>query len=204
MLEWLDSNSNVKEHPNENYARELMELFSLGVGHYTEKDVREAARAFTGWHTAGNGFRFDARDHDGGAKTILGQTGNWDGGDVARIVLGQPQTARFLVRKFYQFFVSETEVPPDSLLQPLSDLFRRSDFDVTVLVKTMLASRHFYSAYAFRQRIKSPAEYIVGAVRAVYRVYDEQEADYRPLPHQVLVSRLGAMGQELFAPPNVK
>jgi hypothetical protein len=204
MLVWLDSNSNVKEHPNENYAREVMELFSLGVGNYTEKDVREAARAFTGWHTDGTGFRFDARRHDGGAKTILGQSGNWDGGDVVRIVLGQPQATRFLVRKLYQFFVSETAVPPDSLLEPLCESFRKSDLDVTALIRTMLASRHFYSGYAFRQRIKSPVEYVVGAVRAVYRAYDEQDADYRPLPQQALVNRLGAIGQELFAPPNVK
>jgi hypothetical protein len=204
MLVWLDSNSNVKEHPNENYAREVMELFSLGVGHYSEKDVREAARAFTGWHTDGVSFRFDARYHDGGAKTILGQSGNWDGGDVVRIVLGQPQAARFLVRKFYQFYVSENAVPPDSLLEPLCESFRKSDFDVTALIKTMLASRHFYSGHAFRQRVKSPVEYVAGAVRAVYRVYDEQEADYRPLPQLALVNRLSSIGQELFAPPNVK
>ena len=94
MLVWLDSNRNVKAHPNENYARELMELFSLGVGNYTEKDVREAARAFTGWHTDGRGFAFDAGSHDDGPKTVLGQTGAWDGGDVVRIVLGQPAAAR--------------------------------------------------------------------------------------------------------------
>jgi Protein of unknown function (DUF1800) len=204
MLVWLDSNSNVKEHPNENYAREVMELFSLGVGHYTERDVREAARAFTGWHTDGMGYRFEARLHDGGEKTILGQTGQWDGGDVVRIVLGQPQAARFLVGKFYQFFVSETVAPPDSLLEPLCESFRNNDFDVSALIKTMLASRLFYSGHAFRQRIKSPVEYVVGAVRAVCRLYDEQEADYRPLPQLALVSRLSSIGQELFAPPNVK
>ena len=104
---WLDSNSNVKGKPNENYARELMELFSLGVGHYTEKDIREAARAFTGWRTDGEGFAFDARLHDDGLKTVLGQTGAWDGGDVVRIVLEQPAAARFLVRKLYHFLISE-------------------------------------------------------------------------------------------------
>ena len=107
MLVWLDSNTNVKGRPNENYARELMELFSLGVGHYTEQDIREAARAFTGWRTDGEGFAFDARLHDGGPKTVLGQTGAWDGGDVVRIVLEQPAAARFLVRKLYHFLVSE-------------------------------------------------------------------------------------------------
>jgi hypothetical protein len=99
MLVWLDSNSNVKGRPNENYAREVMELFSLGVGNYTEKDVREAARAFTGWRTDGVGFAFNGASHDSGPKTVLGQTGDWDGGDVLRIVLEQPAAARFLVRK---------------------------------------------------------------------------------------------------------
>src|SRR5207244_7295670 len=99
MLIWLDSNNNVKGKPNENYAREVMELFSLGVGNYTEKDIREAARAFTGWHTDAEGFKFKPAAHDGGEKTVLGQKGNWDGGDVIRIVLEQPAAARFLVRK---------------------------------------------------------------------------------------------------------
>ena len=204
MLVWLDSNSNVKGKPNENYARELMELFSLGVGHYTEKDIREAARAFTGWRTDGEGFAFDARLHDGGPKTVLGQTGAWDGGDVVRIVLEQPAAARFLVRKLYHFLVSEKAVPPDSLLEPLCESFRKSDYDIAALVRTILASRHFYSDHAFRQRVKGPVEYVLGAVQAVYRRYGEEEADYRPLPQRVLVGRLGAMGQILFAPPNVK
>lgn len=204
MLVWLDSNSNVKEHPNENYARELMELFSLGVGHYTEKDVREAARCFTGWHSRGNSFRFDAGAHDGGTKTVLGQTGNWDGDDVVRFVLGRPEAARFLVRKFYQFFISETSTPPDPMLEPLCEAFRQSDYDIRTLVKTMLSSRHFYSGYAFRQRVKSPVEFVLGAVQSVYRRFDAAQPEYRPLPQQALISLPGAMGQVLFEPPNVK
>ena len=204
MLAWLDSNTNVKGRPNENYARELMELFSLGVGHYNETDIREAARAFTGWRTDGATFAFDARLHDGGTKTVLGQTGAWDGGDVVRIVLEQPAAARFLVRKLYQYLVSEKSVPPDSLLEPLCESFRRSDYDIAGLVRTILASRHFYSAHAFRQRVKGPVEYVLGAVRAVYRRYGEADAEYRPLPQQVLVGQIEAMGQSLFAPPNVK
>jgi uncharacterized protein (DUF1800 family) len=204
MLVWLDSNSNVKGRPNENYARELMELFSLGVGHYTEKDVREAARAFTGWHTDGASYRFDPRFHDGGSKTVLGQTGAWNGDDIVRIVLSQPAAERFLVRKLYHFFISENAAPPDSLLEPLCDSFRKSDHDIAQLVRTMLASRHFYSPHAFRQRIKGPVEYVLGAVQAVYRRYGEREVDYRPLPQQVLVGWVDAMGQSLFAPPNVK
>jgi len=204
MLVWLDSNSNVKGKPNENYARELMELFSLGVGNYTEKDVREAARAFTGWRSDGAGFAFDARLHDSGSKTVLGQTGPWDGGDVVRIVLEQPATARFLVRKLYSFLVSEKAAPPDCLLEPLCASFRKSDYDIAALVRTILASQHFYSDHAFRQRVKGPVEYVLGAVQAVYRRYREDDAEYQSLPQRLLVPRLGAMGQNLFAPPNVK
>jgi uncharacterized protein (DUF1800 family) len=204
MMIWLDSGSNVKGKPNENYARELMELFSLGVGHYNETDIREAARAFTGGRTNGDGFRFDARSHDSGLKTVLGQTGAWDGTDVVRIVLEQPATALFLVRKLYRYLVSEKAVPPDSLLEPLCDSFRKSDYDIAELVRTILSSRHFYSDHAFRQRVKGPVEFVLGAVQAVYRRYGAKEAAYRPLPQQVLVDRIGAMGQQLFAPPNVK
>jgi uncharacterized protein (DUF1800 family) len=204
MLVWLDSNSNVKGKPNENYAREVMELFSLGVGNYTEKDIREAARAFTGWHTAGEGFRFNPAAHDYGTKTVLRQTGPWDGGDIVRIILEQPAAARFLVRKLYQYLISEYAQPPDALLAPLCDTFRKSEYAIAALVRTMLASQHFYSGHAFRQRVKGPVEYVLGAVQAVYRRYKEGEPEYRPLPQQVLVRHIGAMAQQLFAPPNVK
>ncbi len=204
MLKWLDSNSNVKGQPNENYARELMELFSLGVGNYTEKDIREAARAFTGWHTNTSGFWLNSSQHDDGSKTVLGQAGKWDGADVVRIVLEQPAAARFIVRKLYQFFISETATPPDAFIEPLCEGFRKSDYDIALLVKTMLSSRHFYSDHAFRQRIKSPVEFILGAVRAVYRQYEEADDNYSPLQHRVLIPHLSEMGQILFAPPNVK
>jgi Protein of unknown function (DUF1800) len=203
MLVWLDSNSNLKGKPNENYARELMELFSLGVGNYSERDVREAARAFTGWHTDGHDFKFDPRAHDTGPKTVLHQTGAWDGSNVVHIVLQQPAAARFLVRKLYHFLISETD-PPPALLVPLCEAFRKSNYDIGELVKTMLSSRHFYSAYAYRRRIKSPVEYVLGAVRMICRRYGESDPNYRPLPAQALAPRVTAMGQELFAPPNVK
>jgi hypothetical protein len=206
MLHWLDSNSNIKGKPNENYAREIMELFSLGVGHYTEKDIREAARAFTGWHTNndGYGFEFNARLHDDGVKAFLGQTGNWNGDDVVRIILRQPAAARFLVRKLYHFYVSETQEPPDSFLEPLAESFRKSDYDIAALVRTMLSSRHFFSDHAFRQRIKSPVEFVLGAVRAVYRDYDPKDRNHVPLTQQDFVRQIDSMGQLLFAPPNVK
>jgi hypothetical protein len=206
MLHWLDSNSNIKGKPNENYAREVMELFSLGVGHYMEKDIREAARAFTGWHTDSDGFGFEFNPalHDDGVKRVLGQSGKWNGDDVIAILLKQPAAARFLVRKLYHFLVSETYEPPDRFLEPLADSFRRSDYDISSLVRTILSSRHFFSAYAFRQRIKSPVEFVLGSVRSVYREYDAKDKNHRPLTQQDLVAPIDSMGQLLFAPPNVK
>jgi hypothetical protein len=204
MIVWLDNNSNVKGKPNENYAREVMELFSLGVGNYTEQDVKEAARAFTGWHTNGSGdaYEFSARQHDADPKTLLGKTGNWNGDDVVRILCDQPQAARFLVRKLYRYFISETHDPPAALLEPLAESFRKSDYDIAALMKTMLRSRHFFSEYAYRQRVKSPPEFVLGAARAVAHPTEEQ--DTVRLPPGTLVGRMEAMGQELFAPPNVK
>jgi hypothetical protein len=204
MMIWLDSNSNVRGKPNENYARELMELFSLGVGHYTEKDVREAARAFTGWRTDGVRFTFDAGLHDNGIKTFLGKTGPWDGGDVVRIVLAQPAAAQFVARKLFRLFVSEKADPSASFLEPLCESFRKSDYDIAGLVRTILSSRHFFSAQAFGQRIKSPVEFVLGAVQAVYRRFGEENPEFRSLPQRLLVPWLDAMGQRLFEPPNVK
>jgi uncharacterized protein (DUF1800 family) len=195
MLIWLDSNSNVKGKPNENYARELMELFSLGIGHYTEQDVRQAARAFTGWHTGAGAFTFREDLHDDGTKTVLGQAGRWDGGNVVRIVLEQPACARFLIRKLYRFFISDAAEPPDALLEPLAQALRQSDFEVRVPVEMLLRSRHFFSAYAYRQRVKSPVEFGLGAV------HDLGQGFVSP---RGLVRYLEAMGQPLFAPPSVK
>jgi hypothetical protein len=198
MLIWLDSNSNIRGKANENYARELMELFSLGVGHYTEKDVREAARAFTGWHTDGEQFEFNADFHDDGPKTLLGRTGTWDGGDVVRILLDRPEAARFVVRKLYRDFIGESASPPPRLLTPLADSFRKSDYDIAGLVRTMLHSRLFFSEHAYRQRIKSPMEFVVGTARALVKI------DQAELPPTVLAAQVGAMGQPLFEPPTVK
>ena len=204
MLMWLDSNSNVKGRPNENYARELMELFSLGVGNYTEADVREAARAFTGWHTDGRKFVFNRLRHDEGPKSVLGQSGNWDGGDVVRIVLEQPTAARFLVRKFYRAFISEGAQPPETLLEPLADRFRSSGYDVADLVGTLLRSRLFFSEHAYRQRVKSPVEYVVGMLRALEGKPSAQVDNNLPQGAPPVAGLMEGLGQTLFAPPNVK
>ncbi len=195
MLIWLDSNTNVKGAANENYARELMELFSLGVGHYAEADVREAARAFTGWHTDGDEFEFAADLHDAADKKFLGRSGHWNGEDIVRIILEQPAAALFVVRKLYRFLISENESPADALLEPLAQTFRKSDYDIGLLVKTMLMSRLFLSEHAYRQRVKSPVEFVVGIVHSF--------EGSRPSP-ATMAPELEAMGQLLFAPPNVK
>ncbi len=215
MLLWLDSNSNVKAKPNENYAREVMELFTLGPGHYSEQDIREAARAFTGWHTTGDrfgrggprpfppqpgmedsgpAFAFNAAEHDSGPKTVLGQTGPWNGQDVVRILLDQPAAARFLVRKLYREFISEADDPPERVLEPLAEQLRKSDYDIGDLVKTMLRSRLFFSHHAYRRRIKGPVEYVLGLVRGLDA----------PASPTALVDALEGLGQALFAPPNVR
>jgi uncharacterized protein (DUF1800 family) len=200
MLIWLDSNQNVKSHPNENYAREVMELFTLGVGHYTEKDIQEAARAFTGWQTRDNSFTFVKGEHDSGSKTVLGKTGTWDGDDVLNALLDQPACAKFLVRKLYRFLVNEAADPPDAFIAPLADSFRKSDYDIAGVVRTILKSKHFYSGHAYRQKVKWPVEYAVGVVRMI-GVGVTGRITVNPYS---LLGVLELMGQQLYAPPNVK
>src|SRR5262249_34241010 len=142
----------------------------------------------------GDRFTFAPRFHDDGPKAFLGQTGPWDGTDVQRIILARPAVALFLTRKLYRYFVAETADPPDALLEPLAERFRHGDYDVGDLVATTLRSRHFFSEYAYRQRVKSPVEFAVGVVRAVHPSAAPRD----------LVQPLEAMGQPLFAPPNVK
>ena len=194
MLVWLDSDSNRKGQPNENYAREVFELFSLGVGNYTEEDIKEAARALTGWSVRDGEAVFNPREHDESEKTILGQTGRWGAGDVVRIALGQTACSRFLVRKLFRELVSETVEPSDEMLAPLADEFRVRDYDIGWLVERMLRSWVFYSPAAIRQRVKSPVEFAVGSVRAL-------EGNAGPLHLAELCDQLG---QSLYFPPSVK
>src|SRR5262245_26270651 len=130
MLVWLDSNSNRRAAPNENYARELMELFALGIGNYTERDVQEAARAFTGWFVNKDRVGFVSGEHDAGEKTVLSYKGNWDGVDVVRIVAEQSASAEFLVRKLYRYLVNENEPPPSDQIASLANSFRQQGYDV--------------------------------------------------------------------------
>src|SRR5262249_22918580 len=137
MMIWLDTVQSKKGQPNENYARELMELFSLGIGNYTEKDIREAARALTGWEIKNSKFFNNTAQFDSSDKTVLGKTGNWKGEDIVRICLDQPACPRFIVRKLYRFLVSESDSPPAELIEPLAKQFANG-YDFGKLVETVL------------------------------------------------------------------
>jgi uncharacterized protein (DUF1800 family) len=197
MLVWLDGAGSRKERPNENFAREFLELFSLGVGHYTERDVREAARAFTGWVREDGEGKFHEADHDTGRKTFLGRTGNWRAADIVRIALEQPACALFLCRKLYRFFVSEAAEPGPELLRPLAEQMRRTGYDIGHVVGIILRSRHFYAKAAYRQRVCSPVEFSAGLVRML----EVPRSDVRLLALALACDR---QGQELFYPPSVK
>ncbi len=192
MLVWLDGEANTKEHPNENFARELMELFTCGIGHYTERDVLEAARAFTGWHRDGGRFVFRAEEHDFGPKQFLGRTGPFDGTDIIDMLLQQPATPRFLAAKLLRFFAAPEPAP--EVVAEAAERLRRLHFNIRSFLRELFLSQFFYSAACYRQRISSPVELVVGAVRSL-------EARYAALE---LKDHLKAMGQELLAPPNVK
>lgn len=194
MLIWLDSNTNRRGAPNENYAREIFELFSLGEGHYTERDIQEAARALTGWSVENDRAVFSPAHFDDGVKTLLGQSGRFSAGDVVRLALGQEACALFVIRKMFAEFVSESATPSDELLQPLADGFRQRNYDISWLMRTIFQSWVFYSSAAMYQRIKSPVEFVVGAVKLL-------EGRFSPLAAVDLCSR---MGQSLLYPPSVK
>ena len=192
MLVWLDGESSTKAHPNENFARELMELFTCGIGHYTEADVQEAARAFTGWHREGAEFAFKPDEHDGGMKKFLGKSGHFDGGDVIAILMQQAATPRFLARKLLRFFAAPG--PAEAVVDEAAALLDRTRLDVKWFLRDLFGSRYFFSPECYRMRISSPVEHVVGAIRVL-----------RPRwPAPALVGHLDAMGQALLAPPNVK
>ena len=195
MLVWLDGRDSKKGNPNENYGRELMELFSLGIGHYTEMDIREAARAFTGWEIKGTQAVYNKKEHDDGEKTVLGQKGKWTGEDIVRICLEQPSAAPFIVAKLYRFFVSETVAATPELLEPLAKQFTDSKYDIGALVKMIISSNLFFSPTVYRTRIKAPVDFALGIVRGL---------EGRRIGAGALAAALEQLGQNLFAPPSVK
>jgi uncharacterized protein (DUF1800 family) len=200
MLVWLDAPSNRKGHPNENLARELMELFTLGIGHYTECDVKEAARALTGWSvveedSGKKAFTEFAAIHDPGAKNILGRKGPWKGDDLLRLVREHPATARRLARRVGELFLGE-RVPKTADLAGLAAGLRARDLDVGWAVQTVLRSRPFFAAANIGNRVLGPVEYVLGAARAL-------ELFEPPSSTLVLAEWCGRLGQDLFYPPNV-
>jgi len=196
MLVWLDATANRKAHPNENYAREVMELFTLGRGRYTEKDVQEAARAFTGRFVVRDRVQDIASQHDDGPKTVLGHTGRFNGDDIPAILLGQPACAEFLCAKLVRHFVTEVDPLPPGLVAPLAEAFRSSGYDVRVPVATILRSNLFFDPSVRRRRVKSPVEFVVGTVRALEVVKPTVQAD-------AAAEACARMGQGLYAPPSV-
>lgn len=201
MVIWLDNYRNRKGSPNENYARELMELFTLGIGHYTEQDIKQAARAFTGWFAAptGGGFRFMARQHDSGQKTFLGRTGAFDGDDIIDIILDQPQAPLFLARKLVRFFV--TDEPSDALVAPFAKMIRENNYEIKPVVERILRSEAFYAPEHRYAKIKSPVEFVIGGMRMVSGPIPDKAL---PLVTRALSYFLRQMGQDLLNPPNVK
>lgn len=192
MLIWLDSNSNRKRHPNENFAREVMELFSLGVGNYTEHDIQEAARAFTGWHVRNGEFWFNAIQHDTGEKSIFGKRGNFDGGDVVELCLDHPACPRFLAFKLLRQFVEPS--PSREHVDALAARIRHHNFDWPPILRELFSSRLFFSESSRHALIKSPVELLLGAVRQL-----------NAKPNLQRLARLSAeLGQDLFEPPTVK
>lgn len=195
MVVYLDSQSNRKGKPNENFARELLELFTLGEGHYTEADIKEAARAFTGWSVdRGTAeFRIAKRQHDDGEKTFMGRTGNFDGDGVIDILLENPRTAVHIVEKLWREFVSETPDPQE--IERLAAVFRKADYEMKPLLAALFASPAFIDPANRGTLTKSPADLVIGTVRAL----QIPVADGR-----LMAQAMRGLGQDLFDPPNVK
>lgn len=195
MLLYLDSATNRKTHPNENYAREVMELFCLGLGNYTEHDIQEVARCFTGWEIRRGRFRFDRYQHDFGEKTVLGSTGEWDGDDAIHVILAQDAAPDFIVRKLVRYFVAdEINDWPDALFSPLADELRESQFQIEHTVRRILQSKLFFSTHSIGRKVRSPVELTIGLLRSL----ESNISMYQ------LGNELQELGQVPFFPPNVK
>jgi len=193
MINFLNNNQNKKDHPNENFAREVMELFTMGRGNYSEDDVKEAARAFTGWGADLRGeFVFRKFQHDNGDKTVLGKTGNFDGDDVLNILLDQKETAHFISKKLYRFLVNDNV--DEQKATWLGNRFYQSNYDIKSLLEDIFSSEWFYDEKNIGARIKSPIELLVGIRRILPMKIDNEES-------QLTVQAV--LGQLLFYPPNV-
>ncbi len=194
MLLWLDAATSRKAHPNENFARELMELFCLGEGRYTEADIREAARCFTGWEVRRRQFRFNRYQHDSDEKTVLGRTGLFDGQDIVRIVLEQSAAAEFLICKLVRYYFRDEIPDVAALCQPLIRQYRENSMRLQPVLQTMFSSRLFYSRWCQGFRVRSPVDLAVSLLRT-----------FEGSANTVLLSqRTQEAGQGLFFPPGVQ
>ncbi|PWS31062.1 DUF1800 domain-containing protein [Pedobacter paludis] len=193
MLQYLNNQQNRKGRPNENFARELMELFTLGRGNYSEQDIKESARSFTGWQYDKDGtFIFRPNLHDDGTKTFFGKIGNFQGENIIDIILEKPETSQFIARKVYKFFVNDN--PNEEHVKELATHFYNSKYDISELIRKMFTSDWFYAPENVGTKIKSPAEFLVGLSREFYVTYNKP---------QVLIQLQSSLGQYLFNPPNV-
>ena len=193
MLQFLNNQQNRKGKPNENFAREVMELFTLGRGNYNEKDIKEAARSFTGWGFDKTGeFAFRKNVHDDADKTFMGQTGNFDGDDILNFLLKKPETATFITKKIYRYFVNENV--DETKIKYLSSRFLKNDYDIAKLLEDIYTSEWFYEPQNIGNKIKSPIELLAGIRRYLPLTLDNDDA-------QLLFEKV--LGQTLFYPPNV-
>lgn len=193
MIRFLNNQQNRKKSPNENFARELMELFTIGRGHYTEQDIKEAARAFTGWSSNLQGeYVFRQRQHDYGQKTFFGKTGNFDGEDIIDMILEKRETADFITKKIYRHFVNEAI--DEAIVSQLSQVFYNSNYDISLLLQNIFTSDWFYQKANVGTKIKSPIELMAGMMRIL-------EVDFEQANALLFVQK--ALGQTLFDPPNV-
>jgi uncharacterized protein (DUF1800 family) len=194
MLQFLNNQQNRKGHPNENFARELMELFTLGRGHYTEQDIKESARSFTGWAYNGKtgAYAFNPKIHDDGQKTFLGQTGNFTGEDILDIITANKQTAVFISTKLYRYFVND--VPDDDHIKQMADVFYSSGYELKPLLEFVFTADWFYNDKNIGNLIKSPVDFLVGLNRQFYIKYQNPG---------VLMQFQRTLSQVLFRPPNV-
>jgi len=194
MLLYLDSATNRKTHPNENFAREVMELFCLGVGKYSEKDIQELARCFTGWEIQHGEFKFNKYQHDYGTKTMFGRSGKWDGDEGVTEILKQPAAAEFLCTKLVRFFVADELELTDELLAPLCQQMRDSDYTIGPVIGTILSSRLFFGPQIRGAKVRSPVEVGIGLLKSLDATANMNS----------LVEHLRSMGQLPLFPPNVK
>lgn len=196
MLAYLDGSKNIASSPNENFARELLELFTLGVGHYTEQDIINVARAFSGWNleAAKGEFAFKANLHDSGQKQFLRQVGNFDGTDIIEILLAEPRTAEHIAEKFWKEFINYKQ-PDPAIIQEWAATFRNSGYEIKALLLKIITSAVFWDSAQRGSLIKSPVEFTVGLLRELNIPFAEYEA---------LGKANQQLGQELFNPPDVK